>query len=103
MSTTLGPGLNSYVNVDSFADFMVENNMSSVIELGFMPRWLAGDGFSCNHSTNHYRGCSDPPSNFTQWGEVVHELYASGNRVFKRDCQKRAQWCRYRPHASARA
>jgi xylan 1,4-beta-xylosidase len=79
MSTSLGPGLNSYVNVDSFADFMVENNMSSVIELGFMPRWLArsrGDGFSCNHSINHYRGCSDPPSNFTQWGEVVHELVA---------------------------
>ena len=83
MSTSLGPGLNSYVNVGSFADFMVENNMSSVIERHRAgvhaplarpePR---GDGFSSNHSINHYRGYSDPPSNFTQWGEVVHELVA---------------------------
>jgi xylan 1,4-beta-xylosidase len=76
MSTSIGPGLNSYVNVDSFADFMVANNMSAVVELGFMPRWLARgrDGYSCNHSINHYAGCSDPPSNWTQWGEVVHSL-----------------------------
>ena len=74
-STSLGPGLNSYVNVDSWADFMVEHNMSAIVELGFMPRWLArgkiGEGkFACNHTINHYQGCSDPPSDFAAWGEV---------------------------------
>ena len=41
MSTSQGPDMNSYVNVDSIVDFLLENNMTMVIELGFMPSWLA--------------------------------------------------------------
>jgi beta-xylosidase len=78
MSTSLAEGVNSYVSFDSTADFLQENNMTAILELGFMPRWLARGrtGFACNHSMFHYGGCVDPPSNFTQWGEVVGSLVA---------------------------
>lgn len=81
MSTSMGPSASSYVNVDSWADFMREQNMSALVELGFMPRWLSRGraglgGFQCEHVLNHYAACVDPPSNFTQWGEVVGSLVA---------------------------
>ena len=41
MSVSFSPNETGFVNVDSTCDFLVAHNMSMVMELGFMPRWLA--------------------------------------------------------------
>jgi len=87
MSVSFSANETGFINVDSTCDFLVERNMSMVMELGFMPRWLAAgrsgatptgadaDGpYSCSHSINHYIGCSDPPSDFGLWGELIYKL-----------------------------
>jgi hypothetical protein len=85
MSVSFAPNETGFVNIDSTCDFLVKNNMSMVMELGFMPRWLArnktgrspkgGDGpYSCRHSINHYIGCSDPPYDFDLWGQLIFKL-----------------------------
>jgi xylan 1,4-beta-xylosidase len=85
MSVSFGPNETGFVNIDSICDWLVERNMSMVMELGFMPRWLArnksgyspdgGDGpYSCTHSINHYIGCSDPPYDFDLWGDLIYKL-----------------------------
>jgi len=87
MSVSFSPNETGFVNIDSTCDFLVEHNMSMVMELGFMPRWLArnktgtsptgGDGpYSCRHSINHYIGCSDPPYDFSLWGDLIGKLGA---------------------------
>ena len=40
-SVSLGPGQSSWLNVDSTVDFLVGEGMRSVLELSFMPSWLA--------------------------------------------------------------
>ena len=76
MSVSFSANETGFVNVDSTCDFLVDNNMSMVMELGFMPRWLARgkDGFYCTHTINHYIGCSDPPSDFNLWGDLIYKL-----------------------------
>ena len=87
MSVSFAANETGFVNVDSTCDFLIQHNMSMVMELGFMPRWLAagrtgaaptgadGDGsYSCTHSINHYIGCSDPPSDFDLWGDLIYRL-----------------------------
>lgn len=62
--TLQAPNETGFVNIDSTCDFLIRNNMSMIMELGFMPRWLArnktgtepkgGDGpYSCRHTINH--------------------------------------------------
>ena len=86
MSVSFSANETGFVNVDSTCDFLLKHNMSMVMELGFMPRWLArgktgaaatadADGpYSCTHSINHYIGCSDPPSDFDLWGDLIYRL-----------------------------
>ena len=73
MSTSQGPDINSYVNVDSIVDFLLENNMTMVIELGFMPSWLASVK-NPPHPIAYYKGNPSPPANYTQWGTVIYQL-----------------------------
>jgi hypothetical protein len=93
MSVSFSPNETGFVNIDSICDWLVQRNMSMVMELGFMPRWLARDrsgavpvvsegqqdtitdgNYSCTHSINHYIGCSDPPYDFNLWGALIYEL-----------------------------
>lgn len=60
----------SYVNVDSLADFLVSEGMSAVVELGFMPSWLA----SSNRTKMNYRANVSPPTNYSAWGLTVRQL-----------------------------
>ena len=41
MSVSFAQNETGFANVDSTCDFLIANNMSMVMELGFMPRWLA--------------------------------------------------------------
>lgn len=41
MSISLSRGVHSWLNLDSTIDFLVGQGMRSVIELSFMPNWLA--------------------------------------------------------------
>jgi xylan 1,4-beta-xylosidase len=76
MSVSFSETETGFVNIDSTCDFLVANNMSMVMELGFMPRWLARDktGFDCTHTINHYVGCSDPPTDYQLWGDLIYKL-----------------------------
>ena len=89
MGTSRGPGEFSFVNVDSFGDFMVEHGMHAIIELSFMPRWLA-DINGTAHTSCAYKGIVDPPKNFTQWGDVVGGLVA--HLVERYGIDEIAQW-----------
>jgi xylan 1,4-beta-xylosidase len=51
MSVSFGPGINSYINVDSIIDFLLSINMRPILELSFMPEWLA----SGNKTVCHYK------------------------------------------------
>jgi hypothetical protein len=51
MSVSLGPGVHSWLNIDSLGDFLVSQGMRSVLELSFMPDWLAS-----NTTTSGMRG-----------------------------------------------
>ena len=44
--------------------------MRPIFELSFLPEWLA----SSNTTVCHYKGYSDPPSNYTLWGELIGQL-----------------------------
>jgi xylan 1,4-beta-xylosidase len=100
MSVSFSPNETGFVNIDSICDWLVQRNMSMVMELGFMPRWLARDrsgavpviskgqqdtvadgNYSCTHSINHYIGCSDPPYDFDLWGALIYKL---GNHLVER-------------------
>ena len=50
MSVSLSRGVHSWLNVDSTVDFLVSEGMRSVIELSFMPDWLANKVFGCTHA-----------------------------------------------------
>lgn len=56
MSTSMGPGVNSYVNVDSVIDFVRSIGMDVLFEIGFMPEWLA----SKDTHVFHYNGNTSP-------------------------------------------
>lgn len=70
MSTSLGPGEGSYVNLDSVIDFLAEIGMAPLFEIGFMPGWLAAGG----GTWFHYKGQISPPRDYAQWGAVMGDL-----------------------------
>eukprot|EP00928_Gymnodinium_smaydae_P072276 TRINITY_DN55668_c0_g1_i1.p1 TRINITY_DN55668_c0_g1~~TRINITY_DN55668_c0_g1_i1.p1 ORF type:complete len:494 (+),score=63.62 TRINITY_DN55668_c0_g1_i1:33-1514(+) len=72
MSTSLGPGVNSYYNLDSVIDFTHSIGMDVLFEIGFMPEWLASN----DTHMFHYRGNTSPPKDNEQWGKVMEELAA---------------------------
>ena len=75
MSTSLGPGRNSFVNVDSIVDFLLSQNMHAVWELGFMPSWLANASYpNGNHTIAWYKGNPNPPKDWEAWGQLVGEF-----------------------------
>ena len=90
MATSRGPGEFSFVNVDSFGDFMTSHGMHAIIELSFMPGWLARKPNGTQHTTCAYKGITDAPSNFTQWGEVVGGLVS--HLVERYGIDEIAQW-----------
>ena len=47
MSVSFSANETGFINIDSICDFLIEHNMSMVMELGFMPRWL---GKYCAHA-----------------------------------------------------
>eukprot|EP00041_Stephanoeca_diplocostata_P007288 m.102290 g.102290 ORF g.102290 m.102290 type:complete len:167 (-) comp16818_c2_seq8:1370-1870(-) len=44
--------------------------MRPIFELSFMPSWLT----SGTDTVCHYKGNSDPPKNFSKWGELIGAL-----------------------------
>eukprot|EP00045_Choanoeca_perplexa_P005019 m.42516 g.42516 ORF g.42516 m.42516 type:complete len:419 (+) comp12885_c0_seq3:240-1496(+) len=70
MSVSFGPGINSYINVDSIIDFLLSINMRPILELSFMPEWLA----SGNKTVCHYKGIVTPPSDLELWHNMIFEL-----------------------------
>lgn len=71
MSTSLGLGQPSYVNLDSLIDYTASIGVTPLFELGFMPSWLASDP---DNTSMHYKGIVSPPRNYSQWGEVMEDL-----------------------------
>lgn len=73
-SVSLGRGKNSYVNLDSLVDFLDGIGMESpFFELSFMPAWLATN---TSRVVTHYRGITSPPSNYSEFGQVVESMAA---------------------------
>ncbi len=70
MSTSVGQGLNSYYNLDSFVDFLLSINMKPILELSFMPSWLA----SGTETVCWYKGNITPPTSFELWAEMIKSL-----------------------------
>eukprot|EP00927_Polykrikos_kofoidii_P015795 TRINITY_DN1706_c0_g2_i1.p1 TRINITY_DN1706_c0_g2~~TRINITY_DN1706_c0_g2_i1.p1 ORF type:complete len:501 (+),score=43.95 TRINITY_DN1706_c0_g2_i1:72-1574(+) len=70
MSTSLGPGLNSYVNLDSVIDFVRSIGMDVLFEIGFMPEWLASN----DTHVFHYKGNTSPPKDYELWAKVMEDL-----------------------------
>ena len=60
MSVSYAYGKHAFYNVDSLVDVLVSVGMRPIFELSFMPDWLT----SGNHTVCHYKGNSDPPSNY---------------------------------------
>jgi xylan 1,4-beta-xylosidase len=50
--------------------------MRPIFELSFMPEWLASKpvGNPVGNQVCHYKGNSDPPKNYTEWGELIGAL-----------------------------
>ncbi len=70
MSVSYSRGQNSFYNIDSLIDFLGSVQMRPLFELSFMPGWLASD----THTVCHYKGRSDPPKNFSDWGAIIGAL-----------------------------
>ena len=71
MSVSLGPGIHSWLNIDSLVDFLIGQGMRSVLELSFMPSWMASN---VTTSGMQYHPNNNPPANFTAWGELIGAL-----------------------------
>lgn len=70
MSVSYAYGKHAFYNVDSLVDVLMSVGMRPIFELSFMPDWLT----SGNHTVCHYKGNSDPPKNYSQWGELIGAL-----------------------------
>jgi xylan 1,4-beta-xylosidase len=70
-SVSLSRGINSWLNLDSTVDFLIAQGMRSVIELSFMPSWLAN---KTTTSGMQYHPNNNPPSDFGAWGELIHAV-----------------------------
>ena len=70
MSVSFAYGKHAFYNIDSLVDVLSSVGMRPIFELSFMPGWLTnGTDTVC-----HYKGNSDPPKNFTEWGELIGAL-----------------------------
>jgi hypothetical protein len=70
MSVSYAYGKHAFYNIDSLVDVLASVGMRPIFELSFMPDWLT----SGNHTVCHYKGNSDPPKNYTEWGELIGAL-----------------------------
>ena len=77
MSVSMSRGKNSFYNVDSLIDFLISIGMRPILELSFMPSWLT----SGDHTVCHYKGNSDPPKSYDDWGDLI---YALGKHIVDR-------------------
>lgn len=87
MSISLSRGVNSFLNLDSMVDFLIGQGMRSVIELSFMPNWLA------NHSTTsgmQYHPNNSPPSDWEAWGEIVEAV--ASHLVSRYGIEEMSKW-----------
>jgi xylan 1,4-beta-xylosidase len=70
MSVSYAYGKHAFYNIDSLVDLLLSIGMRPIFELSFMPDWLAsGPDQVC-----HYKGNTDPPKNYTEWGELIGAL-----------------------------
>jgi hypothetical protein len=66
MSVSFSPNETGFTNIDSVCDFLLEHNMSMVMELGFMPRWLArGRSGATPVNTDGKHSVPDPDGNYS--------------------------------------
>eukprot|EP00927_Polykrikos_kofoidii_P015794 TRINITY_DN1706_c0_g1_i1.p1 TRINITY_DN1706_c0_g1~~TRINITY_DN1706_c0_g1_i1.p1 ORF type:complete len:504 (+),score=39.34 TRINITY_DN1706_c0_g1_i1:67-1578(+) len=70
MSTSLGPGWNSYINLDSVIDFVLSIGMDVLFEIGFMPEWIASN----DTHIMHYNANTSPPKDYDLWAKVMEDL-----------------------------
>lgn len=70
MSVSYASGKHAFYNVDSLVDLLMSVGMRPIFELSFMPDWLT----SGSNTVCHYKGNSDPPNNYSQWGELIGAL-----------------------------
>lgn len=78
MSVMPRPGVYDFFNVDQVYDYLMELDVTPIVELSFMPLALArcspGD---CKYAFNNhgaYKGLTMPPANFTEWHDLVKAL-----------------------------
>ncbi|MHC4872402.1 MAG: GH39 family glycosyl hydrolase [Planctomycetota bacterium] len=65
-----GEDTQSFYNVDSIIDFLLEIGMKPFVELSFMPLELA----SGDETIFHYKGNRTPPKDYKLWETVVEQL-----------------------------
>lgn len=70
MSVSYAYGTHAFFNVDSLVDVLMSVGMRPIFELSFMPDWMT----SGTNTVCHYKGNSDPPSDYAQWGELIGAL-----------------------------
>jgi hypothetical protein len=70
MSVSYAYGKHAFYNIDSLVDLLMSIGMRPIFELSFMPDWLT----SGSDTVCHYKGNSDPPKNYSQWGELIGAL-----------------------------
>lgn len=73
-SLSLGPGDDSYINLDSMVDFHLSIGMEPLFEVSFMPSWMASNTSANN--VMHYKGNSSPPKNMTEFGLMIGRMGA---------------------------
>jgi len=65
MSTSLDEGVNSFLNMDSMIDFLLSIDMRPILEISFMPSWLA---------SGPQTGNITPPKDYGKWGALMKTL-----------------------------
>jgi xylan 1,4-beta-xylosidase len=90
-SISLAEGRSDYVNLDSLVDFHLSIGMEPLFEVSFMPSWLAANK---TNTVCHYKGITSPPTDYTKWGTVVHDMvthldqrYPNNTFMFEGDCK----------------
>ena len=84
MHVSYARGLNSWVSLDSYVDFLLSIDMLPAFELGFSPDWMATNNTLVGRGSPQtgpngrissgygYRANMSPPNN-TLWGEFIGE------------------------------
>jgi xylan 1,4-beta-xylosidase len=86
MSVVNDKGMYSWYNIDRVYDFMLSLNVRPVVELSFMPKYLAncsdcpskdGNPRQCFYAfgdPGSYKGLTQPPQDFADWYDLIHAL-----------------------------